>query len=106
MVGRLVDKFNDSTSNFIEEDLQWWANRFRYASLQSISYSLPRTFLHSLDAIGLAGFSYDFCSLSGDSNSLAVSLEALTNTANNFSSFVMKALFFSFPVILKSEVCP
>lgn len=63
----------------------------------------------SLDNIGLAGFSYNFNSISGDSNPLAVSLEALTNSAENFTSFVMKALFFTFPSILKSmstAFCP
>ncbi|GJJ13959.1 hypothetical protein Clacol_008216 [Clathrus columnatus] len=83
MVDGLMDRATESTFPFIEEDLQWWTNRL------------------SLDAIGLAGFSYDFHSLSGNSNPLAMSLEALTNTADNFGSFVMKALLFSFPSILK-----
>lgn len=83
MVDMLLVRFDDTESNFIDEDLQWWTNRL------------------SLDAIGLAGFSYNFQSLSGNTNPLAVSLEALTNTSDNFVSFVMKALLFSFPAILK-----
>jgi hypothetical protein len=58
--------------------------------------------LHSLDSIGLAGFSYDFNSISGSNSPLVVALEALTNVSHTFSSFVMKALFFTFPSILKS----
>lgn len=94
-------RFNDSESNFIEEDFQWWTNRLRFVYFNNPWSALKISF--SLDAIGLAGFSYDFRSLSGDSNPLAVTLEALTNTSENFVSFVMKALLFSFPMILKSE---
>lgn len=84
---KIADTFSsnldNSVNDSIEEDAQWWTNRW------------------SLDNIGLAGFSYDFNSLSGNSNPLALALEALTNTADNFSSFVMKALFYTFPGILK-----
>ncbi|KAF8588472.1 cytochrome P450 [Ramaria rubella] len=83
MADTLSSRIDNASTESIEEDVQWWANRF------------------SLDSIGLAGFSYDFNSISGDSNPLAAALEALTNSADNFSSFVMKALFFTFPSILK-----
>ncbi|KIJ45086.1 hypothetical protein M422DRAFT_29936 [Sphaerobolus stellatus SS14] len=77
-------RLDSTSSDAIIEDIQWWTNRL------------------SLDNIGLAGFSYSFDSLSSSSeaNPLAIALEALTNSADNFSSFVMKALFYTFPWIL------
>ncbi|KAF8477865.1 cytochrome P450 [Gautieria morchelliformis] len=83
MADTLSSRIDDAQGEAIEEDVQWWANRF------------------SLDSIGLAGFSYDFKSISGSDSSLVAALESLTNASHNFSSFVMKALVFTFPSILK-----
>jgi hypothetical protein len=103
MVDTLSSRIDAAQGEAIEEDVQWWANRFRYASRTCVAE--PSTNYHSsssLDSIGLAGFSYNFNSISGNGNSLAAALEALTNTSHNFSSFVMRAFFFTFPSILKS----
>ncbi|KAF8477612.1 hypothetical protein JB92DRAFT_2838109 [Gautieria morchelliformis] len=62
MADTLSSRIDDAQGEAIEEDVQWWANRF---------------------------------------SSLVAALEALTNTSHNFSSFVMKALFLTFPSILK-----
>ncbi|KAF8525239.1 cytochrome P450 [Hysterangium stoloniferum] len=79
----IASKIDNSQNDIIEEDMQRWTNRF------------------SLDTIGLAGFSYEFNSVSNTENKLSSSLESLTNSADNFASFVIKALFFTFPGILK-----
>jgi hypothetical protein len=57
-------------------------------------------FIHSLEAVGRAAFSYDFGCLSGEPHELASALDGLTNNEHRRSSFYMRALFWLVPSIL------
>jgi cytochrome P450 len=80
----LIDKSPNDTA---EIDVQYWTNRI------------------SLDSIGLAGFSFDFGALGGLDHPLAQCLDRLTDSsAGSFTSFVVRAVLFTFPVILRMPI--
>ncbi|TFK76723.1 cytochrome P450 [Pluteus cervinus] len=81
--GKIID---ESTEDSTEIEATHWAGRF------------------ALDTIGRAAFSYDFGCLEGGPHSLAETLDGLTNTENNLSSFYIRALFWVFPSILRIGV--
>jgi len=92
MAGKVSDSWDAlvqaAPGPFADIDVMWFANRL------------------SLDNIGMTGFSYDF-GLSYDPSSAAAlhpvaeALDHLTNSSSSFSAFVMKALVWQFPQILR-----
>lgn len=88
MATKVADKWDEqiqaAPNNWVDIDVMFWANRL------------------SLDVIGLIGFSYDFQSCLGEKlHPVAEALERLTNSSASFSAFVMKALVWQFPSILR-----
>ncbi|KZV79535.1 cytochrome P450 [Exidia glandulosa HHB12029] len=80
----LIDK---APRDSVEIDVQFWANRM------------------SLDSIGLAGFSYDFATLTSAAVApLAAALDALTDSSGfktSLSAYAVHAFMMSIPAILK-----
>ncbi|KDQ20245.1 hypothetical protein BOTBODRAFT_170241 [Botryobasidium botryosum FD-172 SS1] len=84
-VEKWTEELDKSPEASLEFDVQYWANRI------------------SLDTFGLAGFSHDFDTLSNKKpTGLAAVLDSLTDSNASFSSFVLHALLFTFPSILKA----
>ncbi|EJD46995.1 cytochrome P450 [Auricularia subglabra TFB-10046 SS5] len=85
--GRWAELIDQSPKEHAEIDIQFWANRM------------------SLDSIGLAGFSYDFETLTSKALApLAAALDALTDSSGfvtSFSAYAVHAFMMTVPAVLR-----